>query len=240
VAGSGIRRKVDDLGRVVIPAGIRRTLNMREGDTVEVTVDGERVVLSKPRDACVFCGREDDTLQRFRGRLVCRECVSGLGDVDERLRATEREATRDSAAARPPAPPEAPRTPAPVMPTPVAAHEPREPAAGAPTGAAEPEAQGRRAPSPVRPAWATGGPIDGDALAREAHQRPVAPSRPTRPSPGGAQTTAGVGPPHLDPHHASARGQVATDDGDADGSDAEPDGDAPRRPPYPPASTTAW
>lgn len=89
MASSGIRRKVDDLGRVVIPAGIRRTLGIREGDPVEVTVEGERVVLAKPHEACVFCGREEDRLTPFRGRLVCRDCLGSLGAVDERLRASE-------------------------------------------------------------------------------------------------------------------------------------------------------
>lgn len=84
---SGIRRKVDDLGRVVIPAGIRRSLNIREGDAVEVSVDGERIVLTKPRDACVFCGREGDDLHRFRSRLLCRECVSSVGRMDGELHA---------------------------------------------------------------------------------------------------------------------------------------------------------
>jgi AbrB family transcriptional regulator, transcriptional pleiotropic regulator of transition state genes len=236
VAGSGIRRKVDDLGRVVIPAGIRRTLNMREGDTVEVTVDGERVVLSKPRDACVFCGREDDTLQRFRGRLVCRECVSGLGDVDERLRASERELARDAAPEPPAGPP-----PTPTWPEPVAAHEPPAPAAASPSDIPERPGQGRGSPSPARPAWATDGPIDGDALARQAHQRPTPPSRPVRTSAGVAPApSGGAAPPHLEPDHASARGQVASAADDAEDPDATAEGHPRRRPPYDPASTTAW
>ncbi len=89
MASTGIRRKVDDLGRVVIPADVRRSLNIREGDAVEVTVDGERVVLAKPREACVFCGREDDTLRSYRSRLVCRDCLGALGVLDERARTAE-------------------------------------------------------------------------------------------------------------------------------------------------------
>lgn len=88
-ASSGIRRKVDDLGRVVIPAAIRRSLNMTEGDAVEVSVEGERVVLEKPREACVFCGRESETLHHFRARLVCRGCLAALGGVDQQLRVSD-------------------------------------------------------------------------------------------------------------------------------------------------------
>lgn len=82
---TGIRRKVDDLGRVVIPAGIRRTLGIREGDAVEVHVEGEQVILAKPSDQCVFCGREED-LSQFRKRSLCRSCVAGVGVLDERIR----------------------------------------------------------------------------------------------------------------------------------------------------------
>lgn len=83
---TGIRRKVDDLGRVVIPAGIRRSLGIREGDQVEVFVDGERVVLAKPTDRCVFCG-SDEELRTFRGKMLCRPCVASVAVLDEDLRA---------------------------------------------------------------------------------------------------------------------------------------------------------
>ena len=82
---TGIRRKVDDLGRVVIPAGIRRSLSMREGDAVEVHVEGDRVVLTKPADHCVFC-HSDEELQTFREKAVCRGCVATLGGLDDRMR----------------------------------------------------------------------------------------------------------------------------------------------------------
>ncbi len=93
---TGIRRKVDDLGRVVIPAGIRRTLGIREGDALEVHVEGEQVILAKPSDQCVFCGREED-LSQFRKRALCRSCVAGVGVLDERVRdeRTQREGDTD-------------------------------------------------------------------------------------------------------------------------------------------------
>ncbi len=81
---SGIRRKVDDLGRIVIPAAMRRSLNIREGDPLEVSVDGERIVLARPRDACVFCGREDEDLLRFRNRLLCTDCADSLSALATR------------------------------------------------------------------------------------------------------------------------------------------------------------
>ena len=75
---TGIRRKIDDLGRVVIPAGIRRSLEIREGDPLNVSVDGDRIVLSKPRDRCVFCATEAG-LAAFRGKSVCVECITSVG-----------------------------------------------------------------------------------------------------------------------------------------------------------------
>lgn len=84
MATTGIRRKIDDLGRVVIPAGIRRSLDMREGDAVDVSVDGDRVVLAKPTDRCVFCGTEDDPLHTFRSRRVCGACIASVGMLDGR------------------------------------------------------------------------------------------------------------------------------------------------------------
>lgn len=78
---TGIRRKVDDLGRIVIPAGIRRSLDINEGDALDVAVDGDKVVLAKPIDRCVFCGGEDE-LGAFRAKMVCRPCLAGLGVRD--------------------------------------------------------------------------------------------------------------------------------------------------------------
>lgn len=82
---TGITRKVDDLGRIVIPAGVRRNLGIREGDQVEVHVEGEQVILTKPVNSCVFCRAEED-LQAYRDKVVCRSCVASVGVLDESLR----------------------------------------------------------------------------------------------------------------------------------------------------------
>lgn len=72
---TGIRRKVDDLGRIVIPVGIRRTLGIAEGDALEFTIDGDAIMLSRPANRCVLCGTDDGTLQAVHGRHVCRPCA---------------------------------------------------------------------------------------------------------------------------------------------------------------------
>ncbi len=79
---SGTRRKVDDLGRVVIPAGIRRSLGIREGDALEVSVRADEVVLSKPVDQCVFC-HCDQELHTFRDKAICVSCAAAVGMLDK-------------------------------------------------------------------------------------------------------------------------------------------------------------
>jgi transcriptional pleiotropic regulator of transition state genes len=74
---TGIVRHLDELGRIVIPSEIRKSFGLAEKDAIEISVRGETIVLSKPRRACVFCGR-DGPHAEHRGRLVCRDCVSEL------------------------------------------------------------------------------------------------------------------------------------------------------------------
>lgn len=69
----GIARKVDQLGRIVLPAELRRLFGIREGDLVEISVDGERIVLAKVEDRCVICGSSDD-LREFENKNVCASC----------------------------------------------------------------------------------------------------------------------------------------------------------------------
>ncbi len=77
---SGIRRKVDDLGRVVIPVGMRRTLGISEGDELEFAVEDDRIVLDRPQDRCVVCS-QDNGLIELRGRHVCGSCVEELNSL---------------------------------------------------------------------------------------------------------------------------------------------------------------
>ena len=75
----GIARKVDQLGRIVLPAELRRLFGIREGDLVEISVDGDRIVLAKVEDRCVFCGGHDE-LRDFQNKKVCAPCRKGLAD----------------------------------------------------------------------------------------------------------------------------------------------------------------
>lgn len=74
---TGIVRKVDELGRVVIPIELRRTLGIDEKDALEIYVDNEKIVLKKYEPACVFCNNAEG-VQNFKGKNVCRECAAAM------------------------------------------------------------------------------------------------------------------------------------------------------------------
>lgn len=74
---TGIVRKVDELGRVVIPIELRRTLGIEEKDALEIYVDDEKIILKKYEPACVFCGNAAD-VRVFKGKQVCQECARDM------------------------------------------------------------------------------------------------------------------------------------------------------------------
>ena len=74
---TGIVRKVDELGRVVIPIELRRTMDIEEKDALEIYVDGDKIILRKYEPACVFCGNAKD-VENFRGKNVCKECLATM------------------------------------------------------------------------------------------------------------------------------------------------------------------
>lgn len=75
---TGIVRKVDELGRVVIPIELRRTLNIDVKDALEIYVDGEKIILKKYEPACIFCGNADN-VKHYKNRIICEECISEMG-----------------------------------------------------------------------------------------------------------------------------------------------------------------
>jgi transcriptional pleiotropic regulator of transition state genes len=76
---TGIVRKVDELGRVVIPIELRRTLGIDIKDPIEIYVDGESIILKKYQPACIFCDRADNVTV-FKGKNVCADCIKEIGD----------------------------------------------------------------------------------------------------------------------------------------------------------------
>lgn len=79
VKSTGIVRRMDELGRVVVPAELRRTLGLPEKAPIEIFTQGEEVILRRYEPLCVFCGQGGDMVQ-FHGKRVCRTCRQGLSE----------------------------------------------------------------------------------------------------------------------------------------------------------------
>ncbi len=79
---TGIVRRIDELGRIVLPAELRRTMGMKERETLEIFVDGSTIVLKKYTPACIFCdsGRNVST---FKGKNICARCLRQLREAPE-------------------------------------------------------------------------------------------------------------------------------------------------------------
>lgn len=78
---TGIARRIDDLGRIVLPVEMRRVFGIRPGDEIEITVDGGSIMLRKVEVRCAICDGSEG-LQSFKGKQVCTDCMEGLQRSD--------------------------------------------------------------------------------------------------------------------------------------------------------------
>ena len=74
---TGIVRRIDDLGRIVLPVELRRTLELDNGDSLEIFVEDNMIILKKYQPACIFCGNVAD-IQVFKGRNICPACAKEI------------------------------------------------------------------------------------------------------------------------------------------------------------------
>ncbi|HIT29975.1 MAG TPA: AbrB/MazE/SpoVT family DNA-binding domain-containing protein [Candidatus Scatomorpha stercoravium] len=74
---TGIVRKVDELGRIVLPIELRRTLDIAQKDSMEIYIEGDTIILKKYQPACIFCDNARDIVN-FRGKNVCSDCIRML------------------------------------------------------------------------------------------------------------------------------------------------------------------
>lgn len=77
MTSTGMARKVDDLGRIVLPVETRRLFGIQPGDALEIGVAEGAITLRKMEKACAFC-QGDENVREFKGKLVCRPCVDEL------------------------------------------------------------------------------------------------------------------------------------------------------------------
>lgn len=74
---TGVVRQLDTLGRIVIPIELRRTMGIAIKDSLEIFVEGDRIILQKYHPCCIFCGDSSDVTS-YKGKLVCRHCLEEL------------------------------------------------------------------------------------------------------------------------------------------------------------------
>ncbi len=74
---TGIVRKVDELGRIVLPMEIRKILDIKERDAIEIFKDEDKIILRKYEPSCIFCGNADKIVF-FGNKRVCRDCITQL------------------------------------------------------------------------------------------------------------------------------------------------------------------
>ena len=77
---TGIIRKVDELGRVVIPIEIRNQFNIAEKDPIEIYVDGSSIVLKKYEPNCIFCGNTENLIS-YNDKLICEDCSKKISKL---------------------------------------------------------------------------------------------------------------------------------------------------------------
>ena len=80
---TGVIRPIDDLGRVVLPIELRKSLNIEKKDLLEIFVDGSNIILKKHQKSCVFCENTDE-LTDFKGKTVCKNCIKNLVTIDSK------------------------------------------------------------------------------------------------------------------------------------------------------------
>ena len=77
---TGIVRKLDQLGRIVIPKELRTTFDLNENDPIEIFVDGSDIILRKYQPACIFCNEATDVVL-FEGKNVCKKCLAKIKNL---------------------------------------------------------------------------------------------------------------------------------------------------------------
>ncbi len=74
---TGIVRSIDELGRIVVPKEIRTKLSINPADPIEIYVDGDKIILEKDGESCIFCGSREK-ITSFKGKSVCSACIGEM------------------------------------------------------------------------------------------------------------------------------------------------------------------
>ncbi len=74
---TGVVRKIDELGRIVIPIELRRTMGIDDRDALEILTDGDKIILQKYLPGCIFCGNAEG-VQYYKGKHICDSCFEEM------------------------------------------------------------------------------------------------------------------------------------------------------------------
>lgn len=74
---TGFVRKIDVLGRVVLPKSLRKDLRIVANDPIEIYVENECIILGKYKSKCILCGNEEELLN-FKGKIICKKCLKNI------------------------------------------------------------------------------------------------------------------------------------------------------------------
>ncbi len=77
---TGIIRKIDELGRFVIPMEMRNKLDISSNDSLEIYVEGSTIMLKKYQPDCVFCGSSKNVTP-YKGKNVCEKCLNEMKNL---------------------------------------------------------------------------------------------------------------------------------------------------------------
>lgn len=77
---TGVVRRIDELGRIVLPIEIRKNLNIENRDTVEIFVEEDKIILKKYEPACIFCGNARNVFI-FKGKNICPACIKEIQEI---------------------------------------------------------------------------------------------------------------------------------------------------------------
>lgn len=81
IKNTGMLRKVDELGRVVIPIETRKKFDICEGDRIEVYVESDSIILKKYERTCVFC-ENTKNLKSYKNKLICKKCLEKIDGIN--------------------------------------------------------------------------------------------------------------------------------------------------------------
>ena len=76
----GMVRKMDDLGRIVLPIELRRQFNIEQRDALEIYTEDDKIILKKYEPACIFCG-DASNVMNYKGKNICPECAAKIGEL---------------------------------------------------------------------------------------------------------------------------------------------------------------